>query len=230
VTLNPRAQALVEAGRGALRPTAADRERIHAALRSRLGDAAFLGAGEASTPAVSVPKPWRAIVSTVAVGLGVAGTALYFGLREPARPAAAASVTPTSAAIASPNRASEEPSSAPMPRSPATVEPAASVSRRAPERFAPDRLAQEVAILSRAASELHAGQAASALKAIDEHQSKFPNGLLTEERRAARVQALCALGRRAEADAELSRLTRAAPQSPHVARARQFCAATQRSR
>jgi hypothetical protein len=86
-----------------------------------------------------------------------------------------------------------------------------------------DRLAQEVAILSRAGTELHSGRAAAALRALDEHQKKFPAGLLTQERTAARIQALCALGRMTEADAELARLARSSPESPHEARARQAC-------
>jgi hypothetical protein len=100
-------------------------------------------------------------------------------------------------------------------------EPSSATSRRPPR----DRLAQEVAILSRAASYLEAGRASDALRAVDEHQRKFPNGVLKEERYAARVQALCALGRRDEAAGELARLSRIAPESPHVARARQSCAA-----
>jgi hypothetical protein len=78
--------------------------------------------------------------------------------------------------------------------SPTTVE-TTSAEQNIPAKRATDRLAQEVAILSRATSELHAGRPANALKAIDEHARKFPNGLLVEERRAARTQALCALGR-----------------------------------
>jgi len=87
-------------------------------------------------------------------------------------------------------------------------------------RPAQDRLAQEVALLARATSDLHAGRAANALKVLDEYQRQFPKGLLTEERRAARAQALCALGRQSEAQAELARL---APQSPAAARAKQVC-------
>jgi hypothetical protein len=58
------------------------------------------------------------------------------------------------------------------------------------------------------------------LKTLDEYQRRFPKGQLTEERRAARAQALCALGRRSEAEGELARL---APQSLAAARAKQVC-------
>jgi hypothetical protein len=88
-----------------------------------------------------------------------------------------------------------------------------------------DRLAEEVSILSQAAKDLRAGNAAKALSALNEHQKKFPSGLLTQERRAARAEALCSLGRFGEADAELSTLVRTAPQSPLTVRAQQRCKA-----
>jgi len=61
---------------------------------------------------------------------------------------------------------------------------------------------------------------AEALKALDEHRRKFPNGFLTVERRAARAQALCSLQRVGEGRAELARM---APDSPAAARSRQVC-------
>lgn len=75
-----------------------------------------------------------------------------------------------------------------------------------------DRLAEEVALISRAQNEISAGRSGNALKLLDEHQRKFPKGLLSEERVAARVQALCALGRTTEASAQLNRLS---PNSLH---------------
>jgi hypothetical protein len=70
---------------------------------------------------------------------------------------------------------------------------------------------------------LRAGRVSVALKTLDEHRRRFPSGILTEERCAARAQALCALGRQREAQAELDRL---APRSLAAARARQICDAT----
>ena len=86
-----------------------------------------------------------------------------------------------------------------------------------------DNLSEEVAILSRAETELHAGRPAVALRLLDEHERKFGNGLLAEERIAARVQALCALGRTTEADAQLARLS---PKSLHGEQARQACSSS----
>jgi len=86
-----------------------------------------------------------------------------------------------------------------------------------------DGLAEEVALLSRAETELHAGRPAKALVALAEHQRKFPRGALAEERTAARIQALCALGRNDEANAQLRQLLHISPNSPQEGRARQAC-------
>jgi TolA-binding protein len=93
-----------------------------------------------------------------------------------------------------------------------------------------DRLAEEVAILSQAAKDLRAGRAANALSALNEHQKKFPNGLLAQERRAARAEALCSLGRYTEAQSELATLSRTAPQSPLTLQAQARCQARPKSR
>jgi hypothetical protein len=104
------------------------------------------------------------------------------------------------------------------------VAPAASVvtpSVVAPTPSVPrDSLAQEVLLLSRATSALRAGHAGEALKALGEYQRKFPSGALTEERRAAKAQALCISKRVSEGRTELAHL---APGSPAAARARQVC-------
>jgi hypothetical protein len=86
-----------------------------------------------------------------------------------------------------------------------------------------DHLGQEVAILSQASSDLHTGRPADALKALEEHQRRYPGGALAEERTAARIRALCALGRVDEARSELTRLSQSTPESPHLARARKAC-------
>lgn len=89
----------------------------------------------------------------------------------------------------------------------------------------PSRLSEEVALLSRAETDLHAGRFESALRALDEHERRFPHGALEQDRMAARAQALCALGRTAEAQVPLERLARTAPNSPNEERARQACRA-----
>jgi len=84
-------------------------------------------------------------------------------------------------------------------------------------------LNQELMFLSRAQASLSAGDAARALALLDEHATTYPNGALREERMAARVFALCALGRQEEARAEAQQFVSMAPRSPLATRVRGAC-------
>jgi hypothetical protein len=218
--LNPKAHALMQAGRAALRATSADRERIEAQLRTRLGtDALPHDSGVAHT---SSSASWQSVAG-VASGICVLGAVAFFALRPASRAAvpqvrdsavpeaqsAAYDPPPTAADV--PARVAPAPEGVPAPETPTGTTPRVR-----------DRLAREVALLSRATSELRAGHAAAALKTLAEHQRSFPNGTLREERRAAEAQALCALGRVREGRAELAQL---AAGSPAAARTQQVCAA-----
>jgi hypothetical protein len=179
------------------------------------------GTPEAGAPATSsaTVAARGVLLKALAVlaGLGAVGGVSFFALRPQPRPAVPIIVPPAAPAPALPPPVVDEPKTElELPQAPA-VKKTRTVSRSA------DSLAQEVAILSRASSELHAGRPAAALAALADHQSKFPNGVMIEERRAARVQALCALGRSQEAKAELAQLARIAPNSPHAARVRKAC-------
>ena len=159
--------------------------------------------------------------------MGRSGSLLFIARSEPSTPAPAvhAPSAPPSA-VATPPEAPVSPSVPPPPAELAELTTATSPSSAAPSSRAAsarprqDRLAQEVAILSRATSALRAGRAEEALRVLNEHQREFPNGVLGEERRAAKAQALCSLGRVAEGKAELARL---APQSVAARRAAKVC-------
>jgi hypothetical protein len=217
--LGPRAREILHSGRELNRPTDADRERVGNALRERLGAALLLTEDSKALPP---SRPRWAFVASGLVSAGLVGGALLLASRQepittsPAL-AARASVVATGS-LSPPALAAEVPSPdvAKLPLLVPSDRPSASA------RPAEDRLAQEVALLARATSGLHAGRPADALKVLDEYQRRFPKGLLTEERRAARAQALCSLGRQSEAQAELARL---APQSLAAARAKQVCEA-----
>jgi hypothetical protein len=212
--MTPEAQELLRAGQESFKPSEADRARVFESLSAQIGDAGLVG-GLSTTAAKSA---WLPLSATV-VGLGLLGGGLYLAFSpEPSPPPSA----PVVVQAATPTE--------PVPVAPPPVEPKAApvVELKPPApRSAPtarvDHLAEEVAILSRAGSELHSGRAAGALKALDEHQRKFPGGALSQERSAARVQALCALGRMKEAETELKRLSKMSPRSPHEARARKAC-------
>ena len=226
--LGPKASALVQAGRSALRPTEGDRERIEAALRAELGPAALPPQGSVAPPPIGAAAGWQAVTAKVLVGLGLAGGALYLALSD--RTPASRANSPAQPIAVTPAVPPSVPENAPAPPESLEVAPAPAVAVHpgtasldapvAPAASGRDRLAEEVALLSRATKALRAGRAGEALRALDEHQSRFPRGALSEERRAAKAEALCSLGRMSEGRAELSRL---APQSPAAARAKQVC-------
>jgi len=216
--LSDESKALLESGRDVLFPSADDRARVAKLLSERLGPGALVE----QPPPVSVPDArrwawWK--LTGAAVGVGVAG--LFLTLREPApepprpQPSPAASVPPRRMEM--PSTPSATSSVLPVP---APIERRPAATANAPLR---DSLSEEVALLSRATEALRAAHPLEALKRLDEHQRRFPNGRLVEERLGARIRALCALERRVEAEAELARLSRAAPRSPQLARARAAC-------
>jgi hypothetical protein len=88
----------------------------------------------------------------------------------------------------------------------------------------PHELAAELALLGAAQRELAAGHAERALERLTEHQRSFPYGALLGERLAARVFALCALGRNAEARLARHEFERDAPGSPLTPRVLASCA------
>jgi len=240
-------KALVKAGRLADRPSAADRQRVLLALQARLGDAALAAgaAAEASRAASSGAGAARRSKyvkwgSWVGSAILVAGAASfvprYAHKNEKSAPATSAVAVPSAALTAAvPADNALDPAPAPGVPSAAPPEPTrastSEVSRavdspKAQSRSSRDNLSEEVALLSRAETELHAGRPAKALTALAEHQRRFPRGTLAEERTAARIQALCALGRTEEANTQLRQLLHISPNSPLEQRARQACRST----
>lgn len=205
--LGPEARALLRAGRTVLRPTLDDRSRVFAALRSRLETDTGSSPATPGAPKAAVGSP---VLSAVAVGLAVAGVVTSVALFRNTSPSPAVVPSRAQASVATPVTPSA-PLAPPTPAAEgisAAAPPSDSSNARTTTSRRTDLLGAEVAILSRAATELHARHFASALKLLDEHARTFPRGTLTQERIAARVQALCGLGRVSEAKAELLRLGR----------------------
>ena len=226
--MSPALRALVLATKHASMPTEADSARVLSGLRLRLGATAVA--------AISALGPTRpAFLSARAIGICVAGLALVGGLwsltarntRETsnlvdASPRAAAtssenvtsaSVSPVDNSIAQAATLAEGAAVPIAPDPPKATSP--SVNRRSR-----DGLAAEVELLSRAETALHSGKPKLALSLLREHEHKFANGILKEERIAARVQALCAGGRKAEANTQLILLS---SKSLHGDRSRTAC-------
>lgn len=214
--MTPEAEELLRAGRASFRPSETDRARVFESLSAQISEIGLVGGISAS----AAKSAWLPLSAAV-VGLGLLGGGLYLALKPVPLPQKSAPAAPVPAAASDP--APVAPPVSEPAKEEAVIESKAVAPRAAVAVSRPDHLAEEVAILSRAGADLHAGRAAAALKALDEHQRKFPGGALTQERSAARVQALCALGRMKEAEAELRRLAKVSPRSPHEARARKAC-------
>jgi hypothetical protein len=218
----PEGRSLVEAGRKAFQPTPADRERVLHALRARIpAEAGALG-GPTATAAKG--GAWLA-GSAAAVGLAVVAAVL---LPPPAGqgqlPPAGSSAFRSVSAVETARVASSAGQALPETASATAATAGRTATRSSSARPSSDRLAEEVAILSRAESERHARRFASALSVLEEHRRKFPRGSLAQERMAARIRVLCGLGRVREAEAELATLKRVSPSSLHLA-ARTACPA-----
>jgi hypothetical protein len=211
---------LIRAGRSALQPTLIDRERVADALRARL-DAA--SAGPAASLAVSHGLAWSTF-SALVVGLAVGGLVVARSFQSEEKPAPG--VWLAAPAVSPPPPSTVQLAALPAPLPAVERPPAAEAARPQSRKPAADNLAEEVEILSRAQTELHLGGFAGALRILEEHARRFQRGTLAPERRAARIQALCGLGRTAEAESELARL---APGSLHEGRAREACAAGPKS-
>jgi len=220
--LSSKARAVIEQAQDEIRPPAGEQDRLEALLDAKLG---------ATPPSPVEPSPlparyagsWR-LVTSLTVGAALVGGATLWLLRPTVSQKTA--VASSTAAVAEVKPPEAAPPLAPSveAQTPTLPQPARSArpfpEPKAPAQPAQDALAKEVALLSRATSDLRAGRAGAALKLLDEHQRKFPNGMLVVERRAVRAQALCSLKRVSEGRAELAQL---APQSPAAGRAKQLC-------
>lgn len=84
----------------------------------------------------------------------------------------------------------------------------------------------EARILRAARAARLAGQAARSLSLVTEHATRFPNGALAPERDAERISALCALGRREEAQKHIADFELRWTSSPLLERVRASCRGT----
>ncbi len=167
--------------------------------RTKIASGAARPSGQATAPVIGAPAP--AVSLRPPVGPGV----------EPTRDSPPVSEeTPAAAAPALLSLASARPVS--TARAPSEI----AAGSTPPNRTAPlpDRsLDEETRALRSAFADLRDGHANRALAAIDAQESRFAGGALAEERAAARVVTLCALGRTDEARADASRFLGAHPHS-----------------
>ncbi len=84
-----------------------------------------------------------------------------------------------------------------------------------------------MALLADAQGAIQRADYGTALARLDEHQRQFPNGVLTEERTAARVVALCGAGHVPEARSLATSFLAKHPSSPLAPRVRSSCGGAQ---
>ena len=254
--LGPEANALLEAARYGDEPTHSDRERVRAAIATRLAAGAAAGIGVAmaakspasalgaaggasgagAMPAGLAAKALLAVVLAGAIGAStmMIGRALP-GPKQPASMPA----RPAPVAIDAPGSAEGSLNGTASPLGPATALSEAradgfrSNARAAPVNAAATsnahaptgtgEVAAEVRLLGEAHAAMRGGDAERALVLLEEHARRYPRGALGEERDAARIAALCALGRVGEARQAANRFLRATPLSPHAGPIRASC-------
>jgi hypothetical protein len=158
-----------------------------------------------------------------ATARGVATTRPAAPLARPLAPQAAtpppvAPVVPAPIATADAPTAPAALPAAKLPSS-STLTP----SSAPPPAAAPSALDVEIALLQDANGALRMKEGARALRILDERRRRFPNGALAEESEAARVFALCEMGRADEARDVAGRFLREHPRSPLAPRVSRAC-------
>jgi hypothetical protein len=117
-------------------------------------------------------------------------------------PAASANAEPSGAASASPSEASAG-TAAPLP---------GSLEERE------SRLREESEMLGRARAALRGGDTGGAMRLLEQARTKFPEGVLGQEREALTIETLAKSGAREAASVRAAAFIKAHPQSPHAAR------------
>ena len=230
--MGPETRRLVELARQADDPQLGDELRVGRSLARRLAAeaaAAAVGVGAARSAAgAGLGK----VVTLGVVGLGVV-LGLVYGLVVPSRPtptnAAEPGVTSSVAAASATSgtrAASTEVVPAPSSLAPETSAPVSLTRSAPPARLNPvpeppsdvDPLQAETAALRSAQRAIRSGDPERALALIREQDATYRSGALAQERAAARIFALCDLGRTEEARAEIRRFARQWPRSPLLSR------------
>jgi len=216
---------LVDGARGGDDPTAADRNRVRAALVASLA----AGGGVASGGAGKLGLLGRAGL-VVLVGALLAGGVWWFASTsggdhgDRATPVVATEPAPVRAPDPAP--VAQPPAAIPTDAAPAAdaaprVEATERPKPRAPRDAA--QLAEEARLLREAETARRAGELERASQKLDEHRRRFPRGVLASERDAARVLLLCDAGRTTEAKKLAASFLRRHPRSPLADRVRSAC-------
>ncbi len=228
--LSARARTLLEAARDVREPPLAVRERVRRRLGSSLARGAITGTALAAEAAImSVKTAGAATTSTAgslaayfALGLavGVGGVVVAQELSRSPQPVPA----PVRVLASTSARTRLE---VPRPVPAASLSPPSARRPAADEKVATavgSSLAQETPYLEKAQLHLQNGRAKSALDILARYSAQFPDGVLAQEAGAARIIALCSLGREAQARGHLREFEERYRGSLLAPRLRQACA------
>jgi hypothetical protein len=229
--LEQHARAIVEAGRDADRPTAADHDRIKRAVLVQIAAGGVVASTAVAGTLSLGAKVGLAVVAVALVGGGAVGV---LEVRR-SHPAAVPSSRPRPAAVTVPASASPPtPAVASLPQeSPAAMDDrnrkverprkAASPPGRSEKAAEADQVTAEVEVLKHARAELRLGRPARALEALAEYDRRFGRGVRGEEREAMAAIAACQATPGAAAQAGAEAFMRKAPASPLRERVREAC-------
>ncbi len=222
-------------------PSDAARAGVLAAVGIGVGAAAATAAKVGAAAGGSIAPKAAATVSAIAIAkwaavvVGVAAVGATFGyVRHASRlvaphaaaPATAPEIVATAAPVAVPADVPVEvPADVPSSDAPrARSNDARTRSSPRAHSSALGALGEQVSALDSARRALAAGDAASAVRQLDDYEARFPGGALVEEAEVLRVEALLAEGDRASAARVGDRFLSAHPNSPHAARVRALLA------
>jgi hypothetical protein len=138
----------------------------------------------------------------------------------PAEPPASVAVThvktaaTATALVTAPAAPGAAPAAAPVAPPATDVPPAAVVVAESPPPAQAPPGESELALLDRARTRV-GSDPAGAMRALDEHRARFPNGTFAQEREVLAIETLVRLGRRQEAKARADAFGRAFPTSAH---------------
>jgi outer membrane protein assembly factor BamD (BamD/ComL family) len=111
----------------------------------------------------------------------------------------------------------------PVPTAVASAAPDLSIASSAPASTPTSHaLGEQVARVDRAQRALAGGNAVEAIQLVDEYDARFPNGSLSQEAAALRIEALLRQGRRQEASDLGTRFTASHPKSLYADKIRRL--------
>lgn len=231
--MSPETRAFLDAVRTAEDPTPEDERRVLSAVQAALAT----GAAAAAGLGVSKGAKWLGVstsglkIGGIVVGLSAAAwvTATQLGPSAPPPPAVipARSITARASSLASvtaapPGSNATPPIATPRAELPRSG-PAVAAATASPPSSALPSLRDEIALLSKVNAALARGDGATALKRLDEHDAAERR--LLAERKAARIRALCLLGRTQEAERLARQFFREHPTSVQRTAVERSCAA-----